>query len=529
MALAPIALFTYKRLKHTRQTVSSLLRNPEASQSMLYVFSDGPKRETDREDVRQVREYLRSISGFRAIVIRENERNVGLADSVIQGVSEVIDKHGEAIVVEDDLVVARHFLSFMNSSLKVYKDDRRIFSIGGYSPPISIPETYGKDVYVACRSESWGWATWQDRWQLADWNVEGYEEFLKSKSMRRRFCRGGDDALAILQAQMNGKSDSWSTRWNYTHFLHDAYTVRPVRSLAHNIGADGSGTHSRDSDMFDVTLDDDFSPIPVPDLKPNRVITTRFATFNDQRRRDLLGIFLAFRRRQGIRVVQSLNWLVVRVFSLVMRNCPISRYFGIDRGQSIARFYIERFLAENRGAIQGDVLEVAESTYTQRFGGSRVRKSCILRYEGDHTGDGDIVGDLETGVGLPVDTFDCFIMTQTLPFLRDVRAALRHAVYMLKPGGQLLLTVSGISQISRYDYDRWGHFWNFTDKGLMWALEGVVPAEMVTLKTWGNVKAATAYLYGISATELRFRDLEKQDHDYQVIISAVVRKPEVDQ
>ena len=525
MELAPIALFAYRRCEHTERTVASLLRNPEASQSVLYVFSDGPRSFADRDDVMRVREYIHGVAGFQAVVIQENERNVGLANNVIRGVTEVITKHGRVIVVEDDLIFARHFLGFMNASLAAYESDQQIFSVGGYAPPIAIPKNYPHDVYLVGRSESWGWGTWQDRWERASWDVAGYDKLTKSKRLRRRFCRGGGDALSILEAQMNGKVDSWSTRWNYTHFLYHAYAVRPIRSLVHNIGADGSGTHLKVCDVFDVALDDDFEPVPAMGLRPNKQIVRRFASFHDQVPRDLRGMYLAFRRRMGIGLVQMLSKFTVRVFSLVMRNRPVSRCFGIDRGQSISRYYIESFLSENSSMIRGEVLEVGEDTYTRRFGGANVRQSCILRYKGDTSKGGDIVGDLETGEGLPAARFDCFIMTQTLPFLRDVSAAARNAVVMLKPGGVLLLTVSGISQLSRYDYERWGHFWSFTDKGLKWAFEGIVPDEKVAIKTWGNVKTASAYLYGISSGELSGRDLAKRDDDYQMLITAVVRKP----
>jgi hypothetical protein len=203
---------------------------------------------------------------------------------------------------------------------------------------------------------------------------------------------------------------------------------------------------------------------------------------------------------------------------------PVSRLFGLDRGSPIDRYYIELFLAKNSDLIYGDVLEVEDCSYTQKFGSSKVRHSLVLDVT-DNNPQATIVGDLATGEGLKVEIADCFILTQVLPFIFEVQDAVANAIKVIKPGGHLLITVPGITQISRYDMEQSGHYWSFTDISLRKMLEKVVPADNIKIETFGNVKAAAAFLYGLAQHEIPQNDLDYLDVDYQVIITAVVRKP----
>lgn len=201
---------------------------------------------------------------------------------------------------------------------------------------------------------------------------------------------------------------------------------------------------------------------------------------------------------------------------------PISRNFGIDRGVPIDRHYIEAFLAQHREKIQGAVLEIADSRYTRRFGDNRVTQPLVM-----HVKDGfgaDIVCDLSKEC--PREGFaDCFILTQVLPFVYDVRSTIKNALKMLKPGGSLLVTVGGITQVSRDDMDQWGHFWSFTDLALRKLFEAELPPECVQVQSFGNVLAATSFLYGLGKHELTVAELDHFDRDYPVIIGAVVTRP----
>jgi SAM-dependent methyltransferase len=202
---------------------------------------------------------------------------------------------------------------------------------------------------------------------------------------------------------------------------------------------------------------------------------------------------------------------------------PVSRIFGLDRGQAIDRYYIEKFLYEHRSLIKGVVLEVAGSAYTRKFGGDKVKRALILQTaKEDHV---DIVGNLETGEGIPENAVDCFILTQTLLCIFDLQAAARNATQILKPGGALLLTVPGITPISRFDYERWGQYWSFTDQAVRKLFETLVPPDHISVQTFGNVKIAAAFLYGLARAEVKQKDLDTHDPDFQVVIAAVVKKP----
>jgi SAM-dependent methyltransferase len=196
---------------------------------------------------------------------------------------------------------------------------------------------------------------------------------------------------------------------------------------------------------------------------------------------------------------------------------PISRLFGLDRGLPIDRYYIERFLSGQELDIKGCVLEIGDDSYTRKFGGDRVSKSEVLHIE-EGNPKATIVADLTRADHIASETFDCIIFTQTLQVIYDVRAATYTLNRILKPGGVLLATFSGISQISRYDMDRWGDYWRFTDASARQLFGQVFGPENVTITTDGNVLAACSYLHGLAAHELDQSELDYHDPDYQVLI-----------
>jgi SAM-dependent methyltransferase len=211
-------------------------------------------------------------------------------------------------------------------------------------------------------------------------------------------------------------------------------------------------------------------------------------------------------------------------FGDLRRLKPISRVFGFDRGLCIDRYYIENFLAKHAEDIRGHVLEIGDDTYTRRFGGDRVARSDVLHVQ-EGNPKATIVADLTCADSIPSDTFDCIIFTQTLQVIYDVRAAIRHLHRILKPGGVLLATFPGISQISRYDMDRWGDYWRFTTLSARRLFEEVFPPGNVTVRAYGNVLAAVAFLHGLSAEELRREELDYHDPDYELIITVRAVKP----
>lgn len=203
---------------------------------------------------------------------------------------------------------------------------------------------------------------------------------------------------------------------------------------------------------------------------------------------------------------------------------PISRQFGFDRGTPIDRIYIENFINKNKQSIQGVVCEIAEDTYSRQFcSPNKVSKFEVLHYNNDNP-KASIIGDLTDMSTLPKSQIDCFILTQTLNFVEDIHSAISGIHYMLAQNGTALITVAGLCQISRYDMERWGDYWRFTNLSLQKTLSKVFGENSVTIETYGNVLAATALLQGLSAEELTKEELDYCDSDYQIIIAAKVVK-----
>ena len=252
---SPVVLFCYKRLDTLKQTIESLQQNYWADRSELYIFSDGPQKPADEPIVRSIRDYLKTITGFKKVVITEAVKNKGLANSIIDGVTDIINQYDKVIVLEDDLVTSRNFLIYMNKALDHYKDNPKIFSITGFSIPIKgLNEN---SVYFTQRANSCGWGTWKDRWAIIDWEVKDYSALMRSRSLRTAFNKMGSDMLGLLRKQKTGKINSWAIRWCYHQFKHDLYSVHPVVSKIINIGyGSADATHTKESfNRFETKLD----------------------------------------------------------------------------------------------------------------------------------------------------------------------------------------------------------------------------------------------------------------------------------
>lgn len=249
---APIVIFVYRRVDKTKNLISLLSKNHLASESEVFIFSDGSKGEKDKKSVNEVRDYIDSIESdrsFKRVIVKKADCNHGLAESIITGITEVISKYKKVIVLEDDLILSDTFLEYMNECLEFYKDDKRIWSISGYTPDLFSLESYDKNVYLCYKSFSWGWGTWKDRWDLVDWDVKDYNSFRFNLMERTKLSRGGDDLLGMLRDQMKGRLDSWAIRWGYSQMKHDGMTIAPRYAYSVNDGLDGSGTHSVEADV----------------------------------------------------------------------------------------------------------------------------------------------------------------------------------------------------------------------------------------------------------------------------------------
>ena len=243
--LAPIVLFTYNRPWHTRQTVEALLKNAEACDSDLIVFSDGPREADSEANVAVVRKYLRTIRGFKSISIIEREQNLGLVANIASGVTEVVNESGRAIVLEDDLVTSPYFLQYMNDGLNRFEADDHVISIHGYCYPVpGLPK-----VFFLKGADCWGWATWKRGWDHFEPDGKKLLAELKEKKLLQRFdFFGGYPFRNMLKNQIRGKNQSWAVCWYASALLHDMLTLYPGKTLVLNIGTD-SGTHCKNGGM----------------------------------------------------------------------------------------------------------------------------------------------------------------------------------------------------------------------------------------------------------------------------------------
>lgn len=238
---APIAIFGFNRPEHFRAMVESLKSNKSWNEREIYVFVDGARNVDEEEKVREVESIARRLTGH--VVV--SETNKGLAQSIIGGVTEVIDRHGRAIVLEDDLVLLPRFLEFMDQALDMYQSDERIMSVCGYGLKIRRPKGYEGDVYLSRRSSSWGWATWADRWHTVDWNVSDWPSLRSDRARQRAFNRGGSDMYSMLRDYMEGRNRSWAIRFCYSQFLQNRWSVHPFRTLVLNEGFGADATNCK--------------------------------------------------------------------------------------------------------------------------------------------------------------------------------------------------------------------------------------------------------------------------------------------
>ena len=253
--LAPIIIFAFNRLSALKNTISSLLKNTESIESDLFVFVDGARdyKDSEKKQVHDVQEYVKTITGFKSLTYIFSNNNKGLGPSIIEGVTDVINRYGRCIVIEDDLIVSENMLAYVNQGLDMYENNREVFSISAYSNKVNPPKDYSYDVYFAPRSTSWGWATWKDRWMSCDWKLEDWVSVEKNAKSFNRW--GGSDCFSMLRNWKEGRNQSWAIRFCYNQFLQDAVSLFPIVSKIDNDGFDGSGTNCKQWSRFKQDFD----------------------------------------------------------------------------------------------------------------------------------------------------------------------------------------------------------------------------------------------------------------------------------
>lgn len=299
---APLVLFVYNRPDHVKNNIRKLNLAKLVENTPLYIFSDAAKDDKNKKAVEEVRQFIEDFanqeSRFESITLFKAEENRGLAQSIINGVTEIIHKFGRVIVLEDDLLVANDFIEYMNNALEYYEKNEKIWAISGYTFPMSALDDYESDIYFALRGCSWGWATWEDRWDTVDWSVKDYNDIKFNLKRRLDFGRWGQDMPFMLDANVYGYNHSWAIRWCYSAYKQNKYTVYPKVSRIVSNGTDGSGTnYNKKINKYDSYLYEGEESCMFSDVEVNEKIRREFRRHH----MNILGIIRA-----------SIKWTLIK-------------------------------------------------------------------------------------------------------------------------------------------------------------------------------------------------------------------------
>ena len=275
--LAPIILFVYNRPEHTKKTILALQNNSLSPNSELFIYADAAKNETAQVEVDQVWEVISNVSGFKNVTIIKQERNIGLANSIISGVSEVVAKYGKIIVLEDDLVTSPHFLKYMNDALNFYSNKKEVWHVSGWNYPISDDEL--GDAFLWRTMNCWGWATWADRWQHFEKNTEQLIDIFSKDEISKFNLDGFENFWDQVLANKTGKINTWAIYWYATIFKNRGLCLNPTQTYVDNIGLDGSGEHCGTSYAYESQLNSNTEINFDIEIIENKVALSRIQLF----------------------------------------------------------------------------------------------------------------------------------------------------------------------------------------------------------------------------------------------------------
>lgn len=275
--LAPVVVFAYNRPDHLKQTLDSLSLNELAGETEVFIYSDGAKKLSDEFAVNEVRTLARQIFPFKNISIIERPSNFGLAKSIIEGVTEMVARHGKVIVLEDDMISSRYFLKYMNEALTKYESHDEIISVHGYVYPLKKKMT---QPFFLKGADCWGWATWERGWKLFNPSSKDLYAQLNEKGLLKRFDFNVHGTYSeMLLDNISGKNNSWAIRWYASALLSGKLTLYPATSLIFNIGLDDSGTHCRADNSYDVDLAQEMPTLPELPIQESEEGLKQFSQF----------------------------------------------------------------------------------------------------------------------------------------------------------------------------------------------------------------------------------------------------------
>ena len=297
MKNAPIILFCYNRIFHLKKTLYSLKKNKLSKNSNLIIFSDGPKNFQDKEKIDKIRIFLKKLSGFKTVTIYENKKNKGLSRNIISGLNLIFKKYKSAIILEDDLLINKNFLSYMNEGLKLFEKKSEVISVHAYTYPINKNKN-DPEYFFLKGADCWGWATWAKSWKLFEKNGKVLIKKLINNNHVKEFnFNNSFNYLKMLENQINGKNDSWAIRWYASAFLKNKLTLYPKNSFVKNIGVDGSGTHGFDKyEKFNINnFNKNYKSISSQKLiiQENKIMKKKFEKYfsSNKKRIKILSIF----------------------------------------------------------------------------------------------------------------------------------------------------------------------------------------------------------------------------------------------
>ena len=303
--LAPIALFVYNRPEHTRRTIAHLQKNLLADESRLTIFSDAAKDKKDKKYVKQTREYIKTIDGFKSVRIIERAHNMGLANSIIDGVNRLTEEYGKVIVFEDDLLTSPYTLKYFNQALRRYQDDEKVMQIAAYMFPLQKADTLPETFFFRATS-SWGWATWKSAWDNFEPDIDKLYAQFDNKKIKEFSVEGSMNYWKQLLDFKNKKNNSWAVRWYASVFLKDGLVLYPSKSLIENIGHDGTGVHSNIEDTYQVTISRDpihYFPEVIKELSETKNVLIHF-----------------FKHRKGSLLKRGKKYLINKWYHLIKKT-----------------------------------------------------------------------------------------------------------------------------------------------------------------------------------------------------------------
>lgn len=276
----PVVLFVYKRLTETKRTIESLIQNPEASSTDLIVFVDGAKNDFEQLEVDNVAQYVSNLTSFKSLEVIQRESNFGLANSFVNGISEVLSKFNAAIFLEDDNLLSKDFLRYMNLTLNEYLTDTKVLAVTGYSFPLIPKET---KPYFIHGAGTWSMGTWARSWELFESDAVSALQKVEECGLSSKMNMYGIDFYSMLKKQARGEIDSWGVRWWATAVIHNMATLYPGPPLCINFGGNEQGTHTLTSDPLmnkESNLSQNFEFVFPKSVKPSRMILIRFKLMN---------------------------------------------------------------------------------------------------------------------------------------------------------------------------------------------------------------------------------------------------------